>query len=295
MKFGRYQRRILVIVMAVLCAYGGLSGCGREGKVRSANRGSTQAQSISGSCYIPEGIMRDILTAVEHARIIFEEKKAQEEQIAANLGIIIALDPGHQAPYVDMSAMEPNAPGSSQMKRKATGGTSGVASGIGEYQLNLDIALMVRDELVKLGYQVVMTREDNDTAISNAERATLANESGASISVRIHANGSENPGASGALALVPSSSNAYVGHLSETSYALAECVLGSYCEATGFPNIGIQSNDSMTGINWSEIPVMILEMGFMSNPDDDRRMADPEFRIQMAQGITNGIVRFFNR
>lgn len=72
-----------------------------------------------------------------------------------------------------MSASEPNAPGSDIMKMKATGGTSGRFSGIPEYQLNLDIALAVRDQLTSLGYDVIMTREDNNTAISNAERASL--------------------------------------------------------------------------------------------------------------------------
>ena len=213
----------------------------------------------------------------------------------ADKGITVALDPGHQAPDVDMSGQEPNAPGSSVMKTRATGGTSGMTTGVPEYQLNLEIALQVRDLLKTEGYTVVMTREDNETAISNAERAALANESGASVMVRIHANGSEDPGASGALALVGSSSNPYVGSLYGESSRLAEDVLSSYCSATGMADHGVITSDTMTGINWSTIPVMILEMGFMTNPTDDTNMEEPDFQKKMAEGIAQGIQNYFGQ
>ena len=207
--------------------------------------------------------------------------------------VLIAIDPGHQGPNVDMSAKEPNAPGSSEMKMKATGGTTGKYTGVPEYQLNLSISLKLRDELVSKGYRIIMTREDNDTAISNMERACLANDNGADISIRIHANGSDDPGTNGALALVGSSSNPYVGHLYDDSYRLADNVLSSYCESTGMKNLGVTANDTMTGINWSQIPVMILEMGFMSNEQDDRNMEDADYQTLMVEGIVNGIENYY--
>lgn len=217
----------------------------------------------------------------------------QDAGTVVKKGILVALDPGHQGPDVDMSAMEPNAPGSGEMKRKATSGTSGSYSGIPEYQLCLDIALMLRTELEGRGYDVLMTREDNETAISNAERASLANDSGADISVRIHANGSEDPSSDGALALIASPENPYVGYLYEDSARLAGQILDSYCAATGLSNRGIQQNDTMTGINWSTIPVMILEMGFMTNEGDDLKMADSAFRLEMVRGIADGIDLYY--
>ncbi len=208
-------------------------------------------------------------------------------------GILIALDPGHQGETVDMSASEPNAPGSDVMKMKATAGTRGSYTGIPEYQLNLDIALEVRSQLTEQGYDVIMTREDNNTAISNAERASLANDAGADISVRIHANGSESPEASGALVLIGSAENPYVGHLYNDSFRLAETLLDTYCGATGMANLGIQANDTMTGINWSRIPVVILEMGFMTNEQDDYNMADEAYRQKMVEGIVAGINTYY--
>lgn len=207
---------------------------------------------------------------------------------------LIAIDPGHQGPNVDMSAKEPNAPGSSEMKTKATGGATGQYSGVPEYQLNLDISLKLRDALQAEGYDVIMTREDNDTAISNAERAQLANTSGADVSIRIHANGDDDHSVNGALALVGSSSNQYVGYLYNDSYELADDILSSYCNATGMKNLGVQTTDTMTGINWSEIPVMILEMGFLSNETDDLNMQNSTYQEKMVSGIVDGVNLYFS-
>ena len=194
-----------------------------------------------------------------------------------------------------MSDQEPLGPGSSEMKAKASTGTSGWYTGIPEYQLNLDVSLALQSELQSRGYAVVMTRTDNDTAISNAERAEKAYQEGGDVYVRIHANGSEDTSVSGALAMVPSPENPYVAYLADDSYALGECILSAYCEETGFGNLGVQYYDNMTGINWSRIPVMILEMGFMTNESDDTSMADADMRIRMVNGIANGIDRYFGR
>ena len=205
----------------------------------------------------------------------------------------VCIDPGHQGNWVDMSAPEPIAPGSDQMKAKATTGTQGTTTGVPEYQLNLDISLALEKELLQRGYEVVLTRSDNDTAISNSERALLASEKGCDITVRIHANGSTDPGISGALAMVMSQNNPYVGELFEESYRLATSILGSYCMETGFTNLGIQPHDDMTGINWATMPTSIVEMGFMSNPSEDVWMSKKENQQKIAEGIADGIDEFF--
>lgn len=130
-----------------------------------------------------------------------------------------------------------------------------------------------------------MTRTDNDTAISNKERAEYAASQGSEIYVRIHANGTDSSSASGALTMAPSQSNPYVSSLFDQSNRLSQCILDSYCQATGFQNLGIQYTDTMTGINWSTVPVTILEMGFMTNQNDDTKMNDSQFQQTMVEGI----------
>ena len=94
--------------------------------------------------------------------------------------------------------------------------------------------------------------------------------------------------------MAPSPENPYISYLSSDSVLLAQCILDSYCEATGFKNLGVQYYDNMSGINWSTIPVTILEMGFMTYESDDYQMRDPEFQNIMAEGIANGIDAYFN-
>ena len=208
---------------------------------------------------------------------------------------IVCIDPGHQGSWVDMSAQEPMAPGSSQTKNKATTGTTGNYSKVPEYQVNLEVSLVLQKELASRGYKVVMTREDNDKAISNKERAEFATSANADITIRIHANSDNNPSAAGALTMAPTSSNTYLDKdIIEKSNTLASCVIDSYCNATGLANKGVISADNLTGTNWSTIPVAVLEMGFMSNQKDDLYITDSANHETMARGIADGIDAYFN-
>ena len=204
---------------------------------------------------------------------------------------VVVIDPGHQRS--GDSTVEPNGPGSSVMKARVTGGTSGVATGVAEYILNLEISLKLKTELENRGYTVYMTRSTHDVNISNMERAQYASSVGADIAVRIHANGAGSSSVSGAETLVPSASNPYVSHLASASYSLGKNIIDSYCAATGFKNRGVIANDTMTGINWSQVPVAILELGFMSNPAEDQAMQEATMQNNMVQGIANGIDAYF--
>lgn len=204
--------------------------------------------------------------------------------------IVVVIDPGHQ--LRGDNAMEPNGPGSKTSKARVTSGTSGVATGVAEYILNLDISLKLKTELENRGYVVHMTRSTHDVNISNKERAEYANSVNADIAVRIHANGA-GPSVRGAETLAPSANNPYVSHLSNASISLSRHVINAYCAATGFINRGVKTNDTMTGINWSSVPVTIIELGFMSNAEEDRAMQDSTMQNNMVQGIANGIDAYF--
>lgn len=221
------------------------------------------------------------------------ETETETEETEAGNGHIVALDPGHQSFEVDMSAPEPIGPGASQTKMKATTGTAGKFTGVPEYQLVLTIGLALRDELEQRGYEVVMTREDNMTAISNKERAEVATEAGADILVRIHADGNDDTSVHGAMTMVPSEGNPYVAYLHDDSYMLGEQIINAYCAQTGMKNNGVVLSDNMSGINWSTVPVTILEMGFMSNQTDDENMEDADYQKNMVQGIADGIDAYF--
>lgn len=224
-----------------------------------------------------------------------QEADAQEAPPAdqKSNGRKVAIDPGHQGPGADTGGTEPLGPGSEEMKDKFASGTQGVYTGVPEYELTLAVSMQLQEELKNRGYEVIMTREDNDTAVSNVERAQIAAENGAQILVRIHADGSEDNSANGAMTMIPSADNPYVGQLHEESSRLGEEIINAYCQATGIKNNGVRLYDNMTGINWSTVPVTILEMGFMTNQSDDERMQDPEMQKNMVQGIADGIDAYF--
>ena len=138
-----------------------------------------------------------------------------------------------------------------------------------------------------------MTRTSHDVNISNKERAEYANSVGADICIRIHANGADSSLANGALALAPSASNPYVADLSADSIRLSQCVLNDYCNTTGMKNCGVTTSDTMTGINWCNMPVTILELGYMTNPSDDTNMENSDYQWNMVQGIANGVDSYF--
>ena len=252
--------------------------------------GASQTEEMAGESQPKEqeNVAGEFQTEETAGESLTEETEQQTED-----RLTVAIDPGHQGSWVNMSDLEPLGPGSTEMKAKASTGTMGRYSGKPEYELNLEISMLLRDELEARGYRVILTRENNDTAISNMERATMAWEEGGDIYVRIHANGSDDAGVQGALAMVPSPSNPYVSWLAEDSYLLGQCILSSYCSRASFSSLGIQYYDNMTGINWSQIPVMILEMGFMTNQSDDLRMADTGVQAEMAAGIADGIDQYF--
>lgn len=203
---------------------------------------------------------------------------------------VVGIDPGHQISA--NSGTEPNGPGSSVYKMKVSGGTCGVITRKPEYQLTLEIGLALEKELWNRGYQVVMTRESNEVDISNKQRALLLNKANADIAVRIHADGSTS-GATGATMLCPSPSNPYVSNLSKESKKLSDAIIEKYIAATDIKNRGVVYRDDLTGTNWSTIPVTLIELGFMTNGQEDTYMSSKSGQKAMVLGIADGIDSYF--
>lgn len=215
---------------------------------------------------------------------------AQEAQSAPPLsGRVIGVDPGHQT--ADDPELEQMLPNSNRTKPRMSKGAVGIKTGTPECRVNLAIGLKLKDLLESAGATVVMTRDSNDVSLSNMERAQLMNDAGVEIWVRLHCDASSSERTSGAHALVPS--RAYNEAIYKESLALAQSVLGAFCAATGAEDGGVSASMTQTGFNWSERPVMAIEMGYLSNAEEDVRLGRDSYQIACATGIYNGIVAYY--
>lgn len=199
---------------------------------------------------------------------------------------IVCIDPGHQAKGDHKS--EPVAPGSGQRKARVSSGTAGVATKKAEYVVNLEASMILKQLLEEKGYTVYMTRESHDVNISNAERAEFANQKKAQMTIRIHCDSIGNSGKTGATLLVPSKTSQYTSSIYEASNAYAECLKATLKEK-GVKVNGIFERGDMTGFNWSRVPVVIFEMGFMSNYNEDRMLSDPHYQRKLMEAVVEAL------
>lgn len=176
------------------------------------------------------------------------------------------------------------------MKAKVSSGTEGVVTHVPEYQVNLDVGLLLRDILEDMGARVVMTRTANDVDISNIERAQLFNREKTDLAIRLHCDGKDDASVHGAFMLVPTK-NPFL----DDCIAAAEIILLEYCKETGAKSLGITHRSDQTGFNWCERLIVNIEMGCMSNEHEDRNLTSPDYQKKMARGIANGIEKFFEQ
>ena len=203
---------------------------------------------------------------------------------------VIVIDAGHQKKA--NTKLEPIGPGAKQKKMKVTGGATGKYTKQKEYELNLKVAKLLEKKLKAKGYRVKMIRTKNDVNIANSKRAKIANEAKADAFIRIHANADTSSKTNGVLTLCQTKKNKYNKKLYRKSYKLSKSILKNLAKRTGAKNLGVERTDKMSGINWAQVPVTIVEMGFLSNKKEDKLLATKAYQKKIVNGIVSGIEDF---
>ena len=211
-----------------------------------------------------------------------EYKKIPKER----LDMVIVIDPGHAS--VTSSEKEPQAPGSTIMKVKEPGGAQGINTKTPEYVVNMEVAVRLKSLLEEKGYTVIMTKTEHEQMLGNIARAEVGNEAMADLVIRIHADSSNNTSAKGASMLVPAS-NENTSAIHKISKRYGEVVLSNLISSIGMKNRGVLERNDLTGFNWSKVPVILVEMGFQSNVEEDKLLASSTYQDKLAKALAEGI------
>lgn len=171
-------------------------------------------------------------------------------------------------------------------------------NGLYEKVVNLDVVLKLRDELVKRGYEVYLTR-DRDTGLSLAERVEYTNSIMPDLFVSVHANSHTSSSARGSMVLYydkdyPQSdypaSDAMIA-LSPESKRLAQLVQAGMVREAGTVDKGLVPS-AVYVARMGSVPSILVETAFLSNAQDAALLADAGFQQKLALGIADGIVTY---
>jgi N-acetylmuramoyl-L-alanine amidase len=201
---------------------------------------------------------------------------------------VVVVDPGHDLRA--NPATEPIGPGSTVRKVMDGGGTAGEASVV------LAVSLRLRSLLERAGLRVVMTRtRTRGTSMGNVERARIANRAGAALFLRVHADGSTDPARRGTHTLYPVSTRGWTDDIAAPSLRAARLVQREVVRALRFPDRGLDPRSDITGFNWADVPAVLAELGFLTNPTERRVLTSPAGQRRAAVGLCRGALRFLSR
>ena len=199
---------------------------------------------------------------------------------------LICLDPGHGTAPDVARRTEPIGPGAAARKIVDGGGAPG------EAEVVLAISKRARALLAAAGYRVAMTRTSPGYRGMNADRARFCNRRGAGLMVRIHADGATDPGTHGAATLYPAARRGWTDDVAADSRRAARLLQGALVAATGARDLGIRARSDLVGFNFADVPVVLIEAGFMTNRREGAKLRTGAYQQRVARGIAAGVAAF---
>jgi len=252
----------------------------------------TRVSDVDGFGGAPDAVLVQSPTAgakVQSGSVVMLTYQPQIGLSPSGRRFVVAVDAGHQA-RPDLT-LEPIGPGSSALKAKVSAGATGLASGEQESVASLQIALRVRDALKAFGIDVVMVRTADDVNISNSERARIGNRAAADLVVRVHQSSSTDGSLEGITSFYPSG-NAWTTPIEARSKAAATLLEDALVKMTGAKRRAVTGRGDLSGFNYSTVPVVMVECGYLSNRAEDARMATTKYRTTLGNGVTAGVIAY---
>lgn len=207
---------------------------------------------------------------------------------------VVVVDPGHDLrPNL---ATEPIGPGSATRKIKDGGGTRGVVTGTPEAVVDLRISLLLGPMLRRAGVRVILTRTTTaGVSMGNVDRARIANRAGAALFLRVHADGSADRSRRGTKVLYPAPRPGWTDDIYRPSLRAARLLQRGLVRALRSRDLGLRRRGDITGFNWADVPAVLAEIGFLTNPREDRLLSTPGYRRRAALGLCRGTLAFLGR
>jgi N-acetylmuramoyl-L-alanine amidase len=207
---------------------------------------------------------------------------------------VVVVDPGH-----DLRAnleREPIGPGSPVRKIKDGGGTRGVVTGTPEGVVTMRISARLATLLRAAGVRVVLTRTRTaGTSMGNVERARIANRHRAALFLRVHADGSARAADRGVSVLYPAKRRGWTDDIHVDSRRGARLVHTELVRGLRARGRGVVARSDITGFNWADVPAILAEVGFLTNPAEDRLLGTAAYQQRAALALCRGTLRFLGR
>lgn len=271
-----------------------LSACEIEDKKESIKSEVSNSQEVSENKTLEKDKSEELLNeesvTVESQKIDKSKEdesknKIKEEQVVNKK--IVVIDPGHSSK--GNKEMEKQSPDSDVMKIKDPGGAQGISTGTPEYVVAMSVSLKLKNLLEQHNVKVIMTKTQDYESPGNIERAEVGNANNADLSIRIHCDSADAKSARGASMLIPAPIG-YAKNISVISNQYGQIILKNLVSTAGMNNRGVFERNDLTGFNWSKVPVVLVEMGFMSNPEEDKFLNNDNYQNKIAEGLCNGII-----
>lgn len=286
---------VMAILVVILCVIGtniAFSNKNKEKNIKS-NIASIKTNTIGEEVILEKEEEKE--EPVEEKQEEVKESDSKDIQEEPNTETInntgnkiVVIDPGHGGS--GNSGMELQSPDSDILKIKDPGGCVGVNTGISEYKVAWEVSMKLKSLLERNGITVMLTKQDINESPGNIERAEVGNNNNASLEIRIHCDSASSSNAYGATTLVPG----YIGYskdVSDVSKGYGEIIQTSLVSKCNMYNRGVVTRDDLTGFNWSKVPVILVELGFLSNPNEEQLLISNEYQNKLAEGMAEGIIK----